>query len=294
MMRSLFAAISGLRAHQTMLDVTANDIANVNTVGFKGSRTSFKDALSQTQAGASGPSTTLGGTNAQQIGLGVQVGAIQNLTGAGAIQSTGNPLDLAIQGTGWFRVAAIQTPAAVGPPATPAVFGTTMYTRAGNFTTDSNGSLVTQDGSFVLGHDALTQGPPPTFAATDNVITVPATATQLSIGQNGVVSYIDSVTGASVTLSQLTLAKFPNEQGLQRVAGTKFVQSPNSGNPVVGVPGDVNGLGTLAAGSLEMSNVDLAQEFTNMIEAQRGFQANGRVISTADQMLQDLVNLGRG
>ena len=293
MMRSLFAAISGLRAHQTMLDVTANDIANVNTVGFKGSRTSFKDALSQTQAGASGPSTTLGGTNAQQIGLGVQVGAIQNITGSGAIQSTGNPLHLAVQATGWFRVAAIQTPAVAGPPAVPAVFGTTMYTRAGNFTTDSNGSLVTQDGSFVLGHDALTQGPPPTFAATDNVITVPATATQLSIGQNGVVSYIDSVTGASVTLSQLTLAKFPNEQGLQRVAGTKFVQSPNSGNPVVGVPGDVNGLGTLAAGSLEMSNVDLAQEFTNMIEAQRGFQANGRVISTADQMLQDLVNLGR-
>ncbi len=294
MMRSLFAAISGLRAHQTMLDVTANDIANVNTVGFKGSRTSFKDALSQTQAGASGPSTTLGGTNAQQIGLGVQVGAIQNLTGAGAIQSTGNPLDLAIQGTGWFRVAAIQTPAAVGPPATPAVFGTTMYTRAGNFTTDSNGNLVTQDGNFVLGNAAATQGPPPTFAVADSQITVPAVATALSIGQDGVVSYIDSTTGASVTLAQLTLAKFPNEQGLQRLAGTKFVQSPNSGNPVVGVPGDVNGLGTLAAGSLEMSNVDLAQEFTNMIEAQRGFQANGRVISTADQMLQDLVNLGRG
>ncbi len=294
MMRSLFAAISGLRAHQTMLDVTANDIANVNTVGFKGSRTSFKDALSQTQAGASGPSTTLGGTNAQQIGLGVQVGAIQNLTGAGAIQSTGNPLDLAIQGTGWFRVAGIQTPAAVGPPATPAVFGTTMYTRAGNFTTDSNGNLVTQDGNFVLGNAAATQGPPPTFAVADSQITVPAVATALSIGQDGVVSYIDSTTGASVTLAQLTLAKFPNEQGLQRLAGTKFVQSPNSGNPVVGVPGDVNGLGTLAAGSLEMSNVDLAQEFTNMIEAQRGFQANGRVISTADQMLQDLVNLGRG
>jgi len=294
MMRSLFAAISGLRAHQTMLDVTANDIANVNTVGFKGSRTSFKDALSQTQAGASGPSTTLGGTNAQQIGLGVQVGAIQNLTGAGAIQSTGNPLDLAIQGTGWFRVAAIQTPATVGPPATPAVFGTTMYTRAGNFSTDSGGNLVTQDGNFVLGNAAATQGPPPTFAAGDSQITVPAVATALSIGQDGVVSYIDSTTGASVTLAQLTLAKFPNEQGLQRVAGTKFVQSPNSGNPVVGVPGDVNGLGTLAAGSLEMSNVDLAQEFTNMIEAQRGFQANGRVISTADQMLQDLVNLGRG
>jgi flagellar hook protein FlgE len=290
MMRSLFAAISGLRAHQTMLDVTANDIANVNTVGFKGSRTSFKDALSQTQAGASAPSQSLGGTNAQQIGLGVQTGAIANMTGAGSIQSTGNPLDLAVQGTGWFRVAGIQTPAGGG---SPAVFGTTMYTRAGNFTTDAGGNLVTQEGLFVLGNAATAQGPPPVFAAADSQITVPAVATALSIGQDGVVSYIDSTTGASVVLSQITLAKFPNEQGLQRVAGTKFVQSPNSGAPVVGVPGDTNGLGTLAAGSLEMSNVDLASEFTNMIEAQRGFQANGRVISTSDQMLQDLVNLGR-
>lgn len=288
MMRSLFAAISGLRAHQSMLDVTANDIANVNTVGFKGSRTSFKDALSQTQAGASAPSTSLGGTNAQQIGLGVQTGAISNMTGSGAIQSTGNPLDLAVQGTGWFRVAAIQTPGA------PPTFGTVQYTRAGNFTTDASGNLVTQDGSFVLGHVATAQGPPPVFAAADDQITVPAVATALSIGQDGVVSYIDSTTGTTVTLAQLTLAKFPNEQGLQRIAGTKFVQSPNSGAAVVGVPGDTNGLGTLAAGSLEMSNVDLAAEFTNMIEAQRGFQANGRVISTADQMLQDLVNLGRG
>ena len=130
MMRSLFAAISGLRAHQTMLDVTANDIANVNTVGFKSSTTSFKDALSQLQAGASGPSASLGGTNAQQIGLGVQTGAISNNMGSGAIQSTGNPLDVAIQGAGWFRVAAVKS---AGPPV---VFDTTYYTRAGNFKTD--------------------------------------------------------------------------------------------------------------------------------------------------------------
>jgi flagellar hook protein FlgE len=290
MMRSLFAAISGLRAHQTMLDVTANDIANVNTVGFKSSRTSFKDALSQLQSGASGPSTALGGTNAQQIGLGVQVGAISNITGAGAIQSTGNPLDLAVQGTGWFRVAGIQTPASGG---SPAAFGTVYYTRAGNFTTDSAGNLVTQEGLYVLGHAVTAQGPPPTFGATDSPITVPANATSVSIGQDGIVSYIDATTGSTMALAQITLAKFANEQGLQRVQGTKFTQSPNSGAPTVGVPGDTNGLGTLAAGALEMSNVDLAQEFTNMIEAQRGFQANGRVITTADQMLQDLVNLGR-
>jgi flagellar hook protein FlgE len=288
MMRSLFAAISGLRAHQSMLDVTANNIANVNTIGFKSSTTSFKDALSQLQSGASAPSTTLGGTNAQQVGLGVQSSAITNNMGSGAIQTTGNPLDLAIQGDGWFRVAGITT---AGSPPT---FGTVYYTRAGNFTTDANGNLVTQEGLYVIGHTVATQGPPPTFNAPDSNIQVPAGATSVAIGQDGVITYIDGATGTTQTLGQLTLATFPNESGLQSVAGTKYTESANSGAPVVGVPGDTNGLGTLASGALEMSNVDLAQEFTDMIEAQRGFEANGRVITAADQMLQDLVNLGRG
>ena len=287
MMRSLFAAISGLHAHQTMLDVTANDISNVNTVGYKSSTVSFKDALSQLESGASAPGTSLGGTNAQQIGLGVQIGSISNNMGAGAIQSTGNPLDLAIQGDGFFRVAPIATPGA------PPTFGTVEYTRAGNFTTDANGNLVTQDGNYVIGHLATAQGPPPVFGATDSNLQIPAGATSVSIGQDGVVSYIDAATGSTMTLGQITLATFPNESGLESVGSTKFEQSPNSGAPIVGTPGDTNGLGTLASGSLEMSNVDLAGEFTEMIEAQRGFEANGRIISTADQMLQDLVNLGK-
>jgi flagellar hook protein FlgE len=284
MMRSLFAAISGLRVHQTMLDVTANDIANVNTVGFKGSTVSFKDALSELQSGASGPSTSLGGKNAEQIGLGVQIGSISTNMVSGAIQTTNNPYDLAIQGEGFFRVAGLVSGGG---------FGTVNYTRAGNFTTDSAGNLVTQDGQYVLGHAVAGQGPPPTFGTTDAKITIPATAESVSIGQDGIVNYIDSATGKSMALAQITMAKFPNDAGLTKVPGTKYAESPNSGAPVVGVPGDTNGLGTLAEGSLEMSNVDLAAEFTNMIEAQRGFQANGRIISTADQMLQDLVNLGR-
>jgi flagellar hook protein FlgE len=286
MMRSLFSAISGLRAHQQMLDVAANDIANVNTVGFKSSRVEFKDALSQMQAGASGPGTTLGGTNAQQIGLGVQTAAIQNQMGAGATQATGSTLDLAIQGTGWFRVAP--------EGASAGTFGTVSYTRAGNFTTDGAGNLVTQEGQYVLGHAATAQGPPPVFGATDAVLTLPATATSVSIGQDGIVNYIDPSTGDTVALGQITLARFPNESGLESESGTKFTASANSGAPTVGVPGDTNGLGTLASGNLEMSNVDLASEFTTMIEAQRGFQANGRIISTADQMLQNLVQLGQG
>src|SRR5262249_46024855 len=125
MMRGMFAAISGLRVHQTMLDVTANDIANVNTIGYKAERTSFKDATSQLQRGASAPSSTLGGTDAAQIGLGVQLNGIDNLMQSGAIQSTGNPLDCAIQGDGMFRITD-----------DPSGFGNILYTRAGNFTTD--------------------------------------------------------------------------------------------------------------------------------------------------------------
>src|SRR4051812_23510661 len=203
MMRSLFSAISGLRVHQTMLDVTANDIANVNTVGFKGSTVSFKDALSELQSGASGPSTGLGGKNAEQIGLGVQLGAISTNMSSGAIQTTNNPFDLAIQGEGFFRVASIKT------PGTPPAFGTVNYTRAGNFTADSAGNLVTQDGQYVLGYAVASQGPPPTFGTTDDRITIPATAESVSIGQDGIVNYIDSTTGTSKALAQLTLAKFP-------------------------------------------------------------------------------------
>ena len=287
MMRSLFAAISGLRVHQTMLDVTANDIANVNTIGFKGSTVSFKDALAETQSGASGPSAGLGGTNAEQIGLGVQLGAITPNMSAGAIQTTNNPLDMAIQGDGFFRVAGIQT------AGTPPTFGTVSYTRAGNFTTDSAGNLVTQDGQYVLGYAATAQGPPATFGTTDTMLTIPTTASSVSVGQDGTVNYIDSSTGTSQVLGKVTLAKFANDEGLTSLSGTDYAESPNSGAPTVGVPGDTNGLGTVVSGSLEMSNVDLSAEFTNMIEAQRGFEANGRIISTADQMLQDLVNLGR-
>src|SRR5579862_9934758 len=215
MMRSLFAAISGLNVHQTMLDVTANDIANVNTVGFKGSTVSFKDALAELQSGASGPSTGLGGQNAEQIGLGVQLGAISTNMTAGAIQTTNNPLDLAIQGEGFFRVAGISS----GTTANP-TFGTINYTRAGNFTTDSAGNLVTQSGMYVLGHAVSSRGPPPTFGNTDSVITIQATASSVSIGQDGIVNYIDSTTGTSKALAQITLEKFPNDEGLTGEPGT--------------------------------------------------------------------------
>jgi flagellar hook protein FlgE len=272
----MFAAISGLKVHQMMLDVTANDIANVNTIGFKAERTSFKDALSQLQRGASAPSATLGGTNSAQVGLGVQLNGIDNLMQSGAVQSTGNALDCAIQGDGFFRITD-----------DPATFGNILYTRAGNFSRDANGDVVTPEGYYVVGYtiDPLTGAP----TSTETTINVPANTKSVTIGQDGIVTTIDAA-GVVTPVAAISMAKFPNNEGLERVSGNKFAASNNSGAESVGTAG-TNGLGTISPGAVEMSNVDLAQEFTNMITAQRGFQANSRIISTADEMLQELVNL---
>src|SRR3954463_7291702 len=144
MMRGMFAAISGLKTHQVMLDVTANDIANVNTIGYKSARTTFKDSLSQLQRGSSGVGGGTGGSNAAQVGLGTQLGSIDNLMSSGSLQSTGNPYDVAITGSGFFRVAP-STTATGTPTANPTGV---EYTRAGNFTTNSAGYLMTQDGYY--------------------------------------------------------------------------------------------------------------------------------------------------
>jgi flagellar hook protein FlgE len=275
MMRGMFAAISGLRNHQVMLDVTSNDIANVNTIGYKSARTTFTDALNQTQRGASGAGGGTGGSNAAQIGLGTTLGSIDNLMTSGALQTTGNPLDVAIQGPGFFRVAA----SAATPPA-PNAAGV-EYTRAGNFATNSAGYLVTQDGYYIQGRTA---------AGADTLINIPAGSTGVSIGQNGEVTYMDA-TNTRQSAGFISLATFSNSAGLTRTGSNRWVVSANSGAPAIGVPGPQ--FGTTTAGAIEMSNVDLAQSFTNMITAQRGFQANSRAISTADEMLQDLVNLKR-
>jgi flagellar hook protein FlgE len=282
MMRGMFAAISGLAVHQTMLDVTANNIANVNTIGFKSERTSFEDALSQLQKGASSPTATSGGTDAEQIGLGVRLGSINNVMTGGAVQTTGNPYDVAIQGDGFFRL--------VADPTTLGAAGASyMYTRAGNFTTDANGDLVTNDGDYIVGFKFDSSGNPLTGAANETKITIPAGSQSVTIGQNGTVSVTDSA-GAVTKVAVISLATFPNNAGLVRVGGNNWTASSNSGAETANIAG-TNGLGTLTPGAVEMSNVNLAQEFTNMITAERGFQANSRVISTADEMLQELVNL---
>ncbi|HEX8753135.1 MAG TPA: flagellar hook-basal body complex protein [Solirubrobacterales bacterium] len=272
----MFAAISGLKSHQTMLDVTANNIANVNTVGYKASRATFKDSLSQLQIGAAGPGGGLAGRNAAQVGLGVQIGSIDNLMTSGTLQSTGNVTDLAIQGPGMFVIGSAT------PPALPTNY---EYTRAGNFTFNSEGYLTTQEGDYVLGRTAAGGGAPNTY------IQVPKGSTDISIGQEGAVTYVPSGGGPRVTAGCLSMATFENEAGLQRTSGNRWIESAASGAANQGTPGGEFGL--TISGTVEMSNVDLATEFTDMIAAQRGFQANSRVISTSDEMLQDLVNLKR-
>jgi flagellar hook protein FlgE len=276
MIRGMYSAISGLRNHQVMLDVVSNNLANVNTVGYKASRTTFKDQLQQTLYGGSAGGANTGGTNAAQVGLGVQLGSIDGVMTGGSFQPTGNPLDVAIQGDGWFQVT-------MGAATDPTQYN---YTRAGNFRVDDQGRLVTAEGYFVVGRNAATN-------ATE-YITVDPQATGVAIGSDGAVSYVPAGGGPRQVDHYLELAKFPNENGLLRLSGNRWGAHPAAGTPATARPGSNNGaFGFTIGGTLEMSNVDLAGEFTNMIVAQRGFQANSRVISTSDEMLQDLVNLKR-
>jgi flagellar hook protein FlgE len=279
----MFAAISGLKQHQVMLDVTANDIANVNTIGYKSARVTFQDSLTQLQRGAAGPTTSNGGSNAAQIGLGVGLGSVDNLMTGGSMQTTGNPLDSFIQGDGFFEIGE-------GSPTGPATaIPATSYTRAGNFTVNSAGFLTTQEGSYVLGFTQPNTSPP---TGSTVAIQIPQGASGIAIDQSGGVSYIDPATNSRVTPYRLGIATFSNAAGLERKGGNTWVTSANSGLRTESQAGD-GPAGSTIAGAVEMSNVDLAQTFTNMITAQRGFQANSRVISTADSMLEELVNLKR-
>ncbi|GAA2550272.1 flagellar hook protein FlgE [Winogradskya consettensis] len=405
MLRSLFSGISGLRAHQQMMDVTGNNIANVNTTGYKSSQTVFQDTLSQMVNAAGAPQNGAGGTNPAQVGLGVKTASINANFSQGAAQTTGKSGDMMIQGDGFFVVKS---------------GGESVYTRAGSFNFDANGSLTTPNGQIVQGWSANTDGevniagapgniklpigislaPEQTtkFTLTGNLsYEAPIDATGATAGSSKVIpipvvdengasstlnvtltksganewtaktptgtavpitfvngkpvaadgvtpltsltltegtetydvditdlthysgntearvsdangsgagilsSYTVSNTGQIVgvfsnglkqTLGQLALANFNNVNGLEKIGDSMFRSTVNSGLAQVGAAGSA-GLGTITNGALEMSNVDLAQEFTNLVIAQRGFQANSRIITTSDEILQELVNLKR-
>ncbi|MFJ2508374.1 flagellar hook protein FlgE [Arthrobacter citreus] len=387
MLRSLYSGISGLRSHQTMLDVTGNNIANVNTTGYKATAVQFQDTLSQLTQGATAPGANNGGGNPAQVGLGVLVSGITTNFTQGSAQSTGRATDMMISGDGYF----------VTKQGTQ-----TTYTRAGAFDLDADGRLVTTDGKIVQGWTGV-DGVINTGGAVGNVqlpdgAIAPAVATsQATVGGNlpsetavggtfvrdmdvydangvatvvpltftrtpggwtasaggpavdlafangiqdtanpqtlnvngvqvnltGLTSYAGvstaSVTGqngraagtlesfsiakdgtiigsftngAKQSLARIAVATFTNPAGLEKAGNSGYTATVNSGNPVLGGPGDP-GMGNAIAGSLEMSNVDLSQEFTNLIVAQRGFQANARIITTSDEVLQELTNLKR-
>lgn len=297
MMGGMYAAISGLDANQTMLNVTANDLANVNTVGYKSARVTFADSLTQVIRGASGATTNNGGTNPVQVGLGVQVNSTDSEMSEGSFQSTNNPLDVAIEGSGFLRVGTGTPPA--GAPYTTGLPANMQYTRAGDLTTNTKGFLTTQSGEYVVGRNAIaTPGEGGnTYApgTEDSYIVVPPGSANVSIGQDGAVTYEDENTASptyqqQVTAGYLSLAQFANQSGLERLGGSLWAQTSNSGTPIVGTP-STGGFGATIGGELEMSNVDLAGEMTAMITAERGYQANSRVITTADNMLQTVVSM---
>ncbi|MFZ1963246.1 MAG: flagellar basal-body rod protein FlgG [Roseiarcus sp.] len=260
-MRALTIAATGMNAQEQNLEVIANNIANINTTGFKRSRAEFTDLIYQTERvmGVSTRGRDATVPEGAQVGLGVRTAAIRSLQIQGALTSTGNSLDLAISGRGWYQVT------------TPA--GDTVYTRDGAFNTNATGQLVTADGYVVT-----------------PAILIPATATSVTVSQTGMVTATISGQSTPQQLGQLTIANFINEAGLQALGNNLFQQTAASGQPTVGVPGDT-AFGVIQQGYLEASNVDPVSEITNLISAQRAYEMNSKVIQAADQMSGTISNL---
>lgn len=280
MMRCMFAAVGALRAHQTRMDVIGNNIANVNTVGFKSSRVTFQDVFYQTLSSGSAASDTRGGTNPKQVGIGMTAATIDTSHIQGNVQPTGIGTDLMIQGDGFFVLG------------TEGSNGEIYYTRAGVFGFDNEGNLVNKSNGLyvkaVTGTSIGTTG--------EDIINVPTNAQSYSIDSSGWVRYVDE-NGELQEAGQIAIAKFPNPEGLKKEGENLFSYDVNAGAEAGGdlnggAPGE-NGRGTIVSSALEMSNVELAQELTDLVTTQRGYQANARIITTADEMLQELVNMKR-
>jgi flagellar hook protein FlgE len=275
MIKSMYSAVTGLKGHQTMLDVIGNNIANVNTVGYKSSRVLFKDLYYQTLSASSASSTTTGGSNPTQIGYGSSISSIDLLVTRSGYQQTSRSLDMYISGEGYFIVKDST--------------GQNMYTRVGSFEFNADGTLIDSNGNFVGG-----QIPAVTTHASINKITINNfnNYTGVYIDSSGKIIGTNATTQSVETLGQVALATFSNPEGLSQEGNMNYAETPSSGTAKISVPSSAT-TGPLVSGGLEMSNVDLTKEFTDMIVAQRGFQANARVITTSDDVLEELVNLKR-
>ena len=263
MIRALYSAASGMTAQQTNVDNIAHNLANANTAGFKSRRAQFQDLLYQTvvQPGAAAGQQTVVPTGLQ-LGLGTRTASNEIIFTQGDFSQTNNPLDLVIQGKGFFQ---IQRPT-----------GELAYTRAGSFHLDRDGNVVTSDGNPL-----------------EPQITLPPNAQQISIGQDGTVSYTLPNQTASQQAGQIQLANFANPAGLNSLGGSLYTPTDASGDPTVGMPGGDEGMGTVMQGYVEQSNVSVVEEFINLIVAQRGYEANSKVVQAADNMYQQVNNLVR-
>jgi flagellar basal-body rod protein FlgG len=263
MLRALYTAASGMTAQQLNLDNIANNLANSSTAGFRRRRVQFSDLLYQNiimpGAAATQQTTVAAGL---QVGLGAKPGATEIIQSEGDLTTTGNSLDLAIQGQGLFQVTMPD--------------GTLAYTRSGSFHLDAQGNIVTADGNPLQPN-----------------ITIPADATTVTIGKDGTVSVTQPGQNQAQQVGNIQLALFPNPGGLNSIGNNLYEPTTASGDPIVGTPGGTEGLGSLEQGMLEQSNVNVVEEFIQMIVAQRSYESNSRVVTAADQMFQDLNNLGR-
>ena len=260
-MRALAIAATGMNAQTQNLEVIANNIANINTTAFKRSRAEFTDLIYQAERlqGVSNRGQNSVVPEGAQIGLGVRTAAIRPLNIQGSLTNTGNQLDLAINGRGWFQVTSPS--------------GETLYTRAGAFSTNANGQIVTADGYQVL-----------------PALVVPNNTTAVTISQTGVVSATVGGTTTPQQIGQLTLANFVNEAGLMALGGNLFQPTAASGPAVTGVPMDP-GFGQISQGYLEASNVDPVSEISTMIAAQRAYEMNSKVVEAASSMASTISNM---
>lgn len=261
-MKALFSGASGMHAETLNMDVISNNLANINTTGFKKSRAEFQDLIYQTlrEPGARSTISTEIPTGIQ-IGLGVKPVAVNKIFSQGNFKLTSSPLDIVIEGDGFFQVTMPD--------------GTIGYTRDGGFSKDSTGRVVTNDGNPL-----------------EPAVTIPADAISITFGSDGTISILRPGETEATEVGTLQLVKFINPAGLKSLGKNLYLNTSSSGDPIQGTPG-LEGLGTVAQGYKEMSNVDIVEELVSMIISQRAYETNSKAIRAADQMLKNAIQLGR-
>lgn len=321
MVKSMYAGVAGLRTHQQKLDVIGNNVANVNTYGFKSGRVTFKESIYQTINGSSGGTQTYGGSNPSQIGYGSQLGTVDLMFTTGNYAPTDSQTDCMVDGAGFFLVgpkrfgqedagSEVENPEGTGGgDAVTSGLDKLSLTRVGNFAFDGDGYLVDGKGNVVYGFgvDQAAEGDAELDVDTSflRAIRIPSVAGQadytdaermnlkdIKINANGEIVGTNAATGKVTKFGKVAIANVPNSNALEKDQGPYYKIAQNTGFVKAFEPGE-GSTGLLMSNGLEMSNVDLAREFSDMITTQRGFQANTKIITVTDEMLQDLVNLKR-